>query len=67
MTTSRPFSCLDLFRYNMVNLDCYTETYDLRFYFQHMCGHPEYCEVLENANFSVIAYRLFDFFILKSF
>jgi ribosomal protein S18 acetylase RimI-like enzyme len=36
MTTLRPFSCDDLFRYNNINLDPLTETYNLAFYLMYM-------------------------------
>ena len=36
MTTLRPFSCEDLFRFNNINLDPLTETYNLAFYLMYM-------------------------------
>ena len=42
MTTLRPFRCEDLFRYNNVNLDPLTETYNLAFYLMYLArlGFP---------------------------
>ena len=36
MTTLRPFKCDDLFRFNNVNLDPLTETYNLGFYLTYL-------------------------------
>ena len=36
MTTLRPFCCEDLFKYNNVNLDPLTETYNLAFYLMYL-------------------------------
>ena len=36
MTTLRPFRCDDLFKFNNVNLDPLTETYNLAFYLMYL-------------------------------
>ena len=36
MTTVRPFTCRDLFKYNNVNVDPLTETYNLPFYLLYL-------------------------------
>lgn len=47
MTTLRPFSVHDLFKFNNVNMDVLTETYDLSFYGTYLLKWPEYCVVME--------------------
>lgn len=47
MTTIRRFTCDDLFTYNNVNLDHFTETYNLPFYLQYLATWPEYCALAE--------------------
>ena len=37
MTTVRPFTCDDLFTYNDVNTDVFTETFNLNFYLSYLC------------------------------
>ena len=43
MTTLRPFSTFDLLKFNNVNLDPLTETYNMPFYLQYLAKWPEYC------------------------
>jgi N-terminal acetyltransferase B complex catalytic subunit len=45
MTTFRHFTCDDLFRFNNVNLDPLTETYNLPFYLKYLGKWPEYFSV----------------------
>eukprot|EP00803_Ostreobium_quekettii_P002232 evm.model.scf_1004.2 EVM.evm.TU.scf_1004.2 scf_1004:22480-23007(-) len=47
MTTLRRFRCDDLFRFNNVNLDKLTETYNLPFYLQYLARWPGMCLVAE--------------------
>ncbi len=47
MTTIRRFCCDDLFTYNNVNLDHFTETYNLPFYLHYLATWPEYCALAE--------------------
>ncbi|GIY64649.1 n-alpha-acetyltransferase 20 [Caerostris extrusa] len=56
MTTIRPFTCEDLFRYNNVNLDPLTETYGLSFYLQYLAHWPEYFQVAEAPNGDIMGY-----------
>ena len=42
MTTTRRFQPEDLLRFNNVNLDKYTETYNQAFYLQYLAQWPEY-------------------------
>ena len=45
MTSLRPFRCDDLFRFNNVNVDVLTETFNLGFYLSYLAKHPEYYSV----------------------
>ncbi len=47
MTTTRRFRADDLFRFNNVNLDVLTETYNNAFYLQYLATWPDYCVVQE--------------------
>ena len=42
MSCTRRFVAEDLFKFNNVNLDYYTETYNLPFYFQYLAYWPEF-------------------------
>jgi len=42
MTSLRRFSCVDLFRFNNINLDKLTETYNTPFYQQYLAVWPLY-------------------------
>ena len=42
MTTLRPFKVEDLFRFNNINLDVFTETYSQNFYLQYLATWPDY-------------------------
>ncbi|RWS03959.1 N-alpha-acetyltransferase 20-like protein [Dinothrombium tinctorium] len=56
MSNIRAFSCSDLFKLNSVNLDPLTETYGLSFYLQYMSHWPEFFQVVESPNGSIIGY-----------
>ena len=43
MTTTRAFDIYDLLRFNNVNLDPLTETYNMPFYMTYLARWPEYC------------------------
>jgi len=43
MSTTRRFSMFDLLKFNNVNLDPLTETYNMAFYTQYLAKWPEYC------------------------
>jgi ribosomal protein S18 acetylase RimI-like enzyme len=47
MTTIRRFTTDDMFRFNNINLDHLTETYNLNFYLQYLAQWPEYFLVHE--------------------
>jgi N-terminal acetyltransferase B complex catalytic subunit len=43
MTSMRRFSTFDLLKFNNVNLDPLTETYNMGFYLQYLAKWPQYC------------------------
>ncbi|GAB5034832.1 n-acetyltransferase 5 [Nannochloropsis oceanica] len=47
MGTLRRFTCEDLLRFNNINLDVLTETYNLGFYLQYLSTWPDYFIVEE--------------------
>jgi N-terminal acetyltransferase B complex catalytic subunit len=42
MTSLRPFVADDLFKFNRINLDPLTETYNLSFYLNYLARWPDY-------------------------
>ena len=56
MTTVRPFTCDDMFRFNKINLDPLTETYGLSFYLEYLAHWPEYFQVAESLNGDLMGY-----------
>ena len=58
MTTFRPFSLLDLFTFNQVNLDILTETYNVGFYGKYLAKWPQYCKVAVNVSGDIQGYVL---------
>lgn len=56
MTTIRPFTCEDLFKFNNVNLDPLTETYGIPFYLQYLAHWPEYFHVCEAPSGQIMGY-----------
>ncbi|XP_076055865.1 N-alpha-acetyltransferase 20 A [Oratosquilla oratoria] len=56
MTTLRPFRCEDMFHFNNVNLDPWTETYGLSFYLQYLAHWPEYFQVAESPSGVIMGY-----------
>jgi len=56
MTTLRPFTCSDIFKYNHINLDPLTETYGISFYLQYLARWPEYFLVSESPNGEISGY-----------
>ena len=47
MCTMRPFSAFHLLKFNNVNLDPLTETYNMSFYLQYLAKWPEFCFTAE--------------------
>lgn len=58
MTSTRPFQMDDLFRFNNVNLDVLTETYNMPFYLQYMSTSPELFTVATAPDGSITGYML---------
>ena len=58
MTSTRPFQMNDLFRFNNVNLDVLTETYNMPFYLQYMSTSPELFTVATAPDGSITGYML---------
>lgn len=58
MTSLRRFCCDDLFTFNNVNLDIFTETYNLPFYLQYLARWPEYCLMAEAPGRQAMGYIL---------
>lgn len=58
MTTIRPFRAEDLFRFNHINLDPLTETYNCSFYMLYLASWPSLCATMEDANGRMMGYIL---------
>ena len=58
MTTIRPFSIFDVFKFNNVNLDILTETYQTAFYGKYIAIWGEYNVVAENSSGMIEGYVL---------
>ncbi|ETV80023.1 N-alpha-acetyltransferase 20, NatB catalytic subunit [Aphanomyces astaci] len=56
MTSTRKFRCDDLFRFNNVNLDVLTETYNMPFYLQYLTKWPDYFLLQEDPNGTMMGY-----------
>eukprot|EP00741_Cyanophora_paradoxa_P005225 tig00000865_g5065.t1 len=56
MTSLRRFTCDDLFRFNNINLDKLTETYNLSFYLGYLARWPDYFVVAEAPNGTLTSY-----------
>ncbi|KAI9293571.1 acyl-CoA N-acyltransferase [Neoconidiobolus thromboides FSU 785] len=58
MTTIRPFSCDDLFKFNNINLDSLTETYNISFYLTYLAQWPDLFYVSESPNNNLMGYMM---------
>ncbi|EIN07135.1 N-acetyltransferase [Punctularia strigosozonata HHB-11173 SS5] len=58
MSITRPFSALDLFKFNNINLDIWTETYGIPFYLSYLSRWPDLCCVQEAPNGRMMGYVL---------
>ncbi|KAI9314693.1 acyl-CoA N-acyltransferase [Zopfochytrium polystomum] len=56
MTSLRRFVTSDLFKFNNINLDPLTETYNISFYLQYLAQWPDYFVMAESANGSRMGY-----------
>eukprot|EP00921_Rhytidocystis_pertsovi_P007879 GHVQ01013048.1.p1 GENE.GHVQ01013048.1~~GHVQ01013048.1.p1 ORF type:complete len:225 (-),score=19.52 GHVQ01013048.1:847-1521(-) len=55
MTTLRPMTPLDLYRFGNINLDHFTETFFLSFYLSYLSRYPELCVTAVSADNSTLA------------
>jgi N-terminal acetyltransferase B complex catalytic subunit len=58
MTSFRPMCCNDLFKFNHINLDPLTETYNVSFYLQYLSTWPGYCSTFEDPSGRLMGYIL---------
>jgi len=58
MTTIRPFCAEDLFKFNHINMDPLTETYNIPFYMQYCATWPSLCATYEDHNGRLMGYVL---------
>ena len=56
MSTMRPFLAEDLFRFNHINLDPLTETYNMAFYMQYLSRWPGLCASYEDPSGRLMGY-----------
>lgn len=58
MSVQRPFSVLDLFKFNNINLDVWTETYRIDFYLSYLVQWPELCLTQQAPSGGMMGYIL---------
>ncbi|KAJ7073825.1 N-acetyltransferase [Mycena amicta] len=58
MSVLRPFHADDMFKFNNINLDVWTETYDLAFYLQYLSTWPDLCYVQAAPSGRLMGYIL---------
>jgi N-terminal acetyltransferase B complex catalytic subunit len=58
MSSIRRFQPTDLFKFNHINLDPLTETYNCGFYMQYLAVWPSLCAVIEDSNGRMMGYIL---------
>jgi N-terminal acetyltransferase B complex catalytic subunit len=58
MTTLRQFTMNDLLKFNNINLDVLTETYNMSFYMVYMSRWPEFFKIAEAPNGGLMGYVL---------
>jgi len=56
MSVLRPFRATDLFKFNAVNLDPWTETFTISFYLGYLSHWPDLCYVQEAPNGKMMGY-----------
>ncbi|KAI9849687.1 MAG: hypothetical protein M1837_002813 [Sclerophora amabilis] len=56
MSAIRPFNALDLFNFNLTNLDTLTETYDINFYLSYLAKWPSMFNVVEGPRGQINGY-----------
>ncbi|TFK72730.1 N-acetyltransferase [Pluteus cervinus] len=58
MSVLRPFRASDMFKFGNINLDVWTETYDLGFYLNYLAQWPDLCYVQEAPSGRMMGYVL---------
>ncbi|KAF9812119.1 hypothetical protein IEO21_06352 [Rhodonia placenta] len=58
MSVLRPFKATDMFKFNHINLDLWTETYGINFYLSYLARWPDLCSVEESPNGRLMGYIL---------
>ncbi|KAE9387135.1 N-acetyltransferase [Gymnopus androsaceus JB14] len=58
MSILRPFTASDMFNFNNINLDIWTETYNIGFYLHYLSGWPDLCCVQEAPSGRMMGYVL---------
>ncbi|KAJ7766606.1 N-acetyltransferase [Mycena metata] len=58
MSVLRPFRADDMFKFNNINLDVWTETYGLSFYLNYLSSWPDLCYVQAAPNGRLMGYIL---------
>ncbi|KAF8646949.1 hypothetical protein AX16_007040 [Volvariella volvacea WC 439] len=58
MSVLRPFKASDLFKFNNINLDIWTETYGIGFYFTYLSRWPDLCCVQQAPSGRMMGYVL---------
>jgi len=56
MSILRPFKASDMFKFNNINLDIWTETYGIGFYLSYLSRWPDLCCVQEAPNGRLMGY-----------
>jgi len=56
MSILRPFKAADMFRFNNINLDIWTETYGIGFYLNYLSRWPDLCCVQEAPSGRLMGY-----------
>ncbi|KAE9391399.1 acyl-CoA N-acyltransferase [Gymnopus androsaceus JB14] len=56
MSVLRPFKATDMFKFNNVNLDIWTETYNIGFYLHYLSRWPDLCCVQEAPSGRMMGY-----------
>ncbi|KAK9720726.1 N-alpha-acetyltransferase 20 [Basidiobolus ranarum] len=56
MTSIRRFTTGDLFKFNSINLDVLTETYNISFYLSYLARWPDIFHVTESPNKNLMGY-----------
>ncbi|KAJ7481033.1 N-acetyltransferase [Mycena galericulata] len=58
MSVLRPFKAEDMFKFNNINLDVWTETYGLGFYLNYLANWPDLCYVQAAPSGRLMGYIL---------